>query len=291
MKIALLFWFYKDAEVCRNRLKMLRRFNPGVPIYGLYGGNPEETDRYEAELGPWLDDFKACCTEKDPRWKWLNGDAMIAEWFRQGGAALDWDSVVVVQWDMVVLASWRELLGELKEGELLLSGLRPIEEVIDWWQWVTRDRADYLAFREDLARRFGPEAPVFCCQFIVVALPRLFLEKYSRLELDFGFIEYRLPTYAHALGIPFGTSSKIRCHWPGDPATADLPPERRTLTAQKIPIDLVTIFRNLLDRKGDRVFHPYNRLFPVDMSSSRQLLGEILQGRSAKLFKKTSPSR
>jgi len=39
MKLAVLFWFYKEPEICHNRLEILRQHNPTVPIYGLYGGD------------------------------------------------------------------------------------------------------------------------------------------------------------------------------------------------------------------------------------------------------------
>src|SRR5437764_596397 len=35
-RLAILFWFYKDAEVCQNRIRHLRRNNRGTPIYGLF---------------------------------------------------------------------------------------------------------------------------------------------------------------------------------------------------------------------------------------------------------------
>ena len=38
----ILFRFYNQFDVCRERLRLLRHFNPDVPIYGLYGGPPED---------------------------------------------------------------------------------------------------------------------------------------------------------------------------------------------------------------------------------------------------------
>ncbi len=38
VQLGILFWFYRDVGLCRNRLRLLRRRNPGTPIYGLYGG-------------------------------------------------------------------------------------------------------------------------------------------------------------------------------------------------------------------------------------------------------------
>jgi len=30
MKLAILFWFYKEQEICENRLKLLRKYNPEI---------------------------------------------------------------------------------------------------------------------------------------------------------------------------------------------------------------------------------------------------------------------
>jgi len=35
MKLAILFWFYKEPEICQNRLELLRQNNPTISIYGL----------------------------------------------------------------------------------------------------------------------------------------------------------------------------------------------------------------------------------------------------------------
>ena len=124
----ILFWFYKDADTCANRIALLRRYNPGVPIYGLYGGSTEGVTSYASRLGPLLDDFCACLTDMNCHWKWRNGDLLIAEWFRQRGHELPWDTVFIAQWDMLVLEDVRKTFSGLRRGELYLSGLRPVRE-------------------------------------------------------------------------------------------------------------------------------------------------------------------
>jgi hypothetical protein len=39
--LAILYWFYKEPEVTKNHLQMIRRHNPGRKIYGLFGGQSE----------------------------------------------------------------------------------------------------------------------------------------------------------------------------------------------------------------------------------------------------------
>ena len=36
MKKAILFRFYKEIDVCINRLKLIKKYNPELEIFGLY---------------------------------------------------------------------------------------------------------------------------------------------------------------------------------------------------------------------------------------------------------------
>ena len=94
MKLAILFWFYKEPEVCKNRLEILRQNNPKTPIYGVYGGNPQEAEQFESVLSPYLDDFHAFIEDKDSLWKWLQGDLLLTHWYRERGKDLDWDTIL-----------------------------------------------------------------------------------------------------------------------------------------------------------------------------------------------------
>jgi hypothetical protein len=78
MRLAALFWFYADFDVCENRLRLLRLFNPGLPIYGLYGGSAEDVEEARRRLGPLLDDFYAYGGAEPAAWKWRHGDRVIA---------------------------------------------------------------------------------------------------------------------------------------------------------------------------------------------------------------------
>ncbi|HEY9909586.1 MAG TPA: hypothetical protein V6D18_18500, partial [Thermosynechococcaceae cyanobacterium] len=150
MKLAILFWFYKEPEVCQNRLVILRQHNPTTPIYGLYGGDLATIDQYKSTLSPHLNDFYAFTEAKDSYWKWVQGDLMITQWFHDRGKELEWDTILIVQWDMLVFGAVEELFSMLKQDEILLSGLRPITEVENDWQWVSPKIPDlrqrYLEF-------------------------------------------------------------------------------------------------------------------------------------------------
>lgn len=88
MKIAILFWFYKEPQVCENRLKILRKYNPDTPIYGLYGGDSKDENIHRSILNKYLDDFYVFNKKRDTNWKWLHGDLMITDWYRERGVKL-----------------------------------------------------------------------------------------------------------------------------------------------------------------------------------------------------------
>ena len=73
-----LFWFYKDFQICRDRLKKLRKLNKNIRIYALYGGPLPEASKALTYIYDLVDDYYVYPHEKQPRWKWKHGDQMIA---------------------------------------------------------------------------------------------------------------------------------------------------------------------------------------------------------------------
>jgi hypothetical protein len=280
VKLAVLFWFYKEPDICQNRLEILRQYNPDVPIYGLYGGDLATVDIYKSQLDRYLDDFYAFPEAKDSQWKWLQGDLMITHWYRERGQCLDWDTVTIVQWDMLVFAPIDRLFSMLAPDTILLSGLRPIAEVENDWLWVTpkipAHRHQYLNFLEYIDKTFDYQQEPMGCIFIIACLPRIFLEPYSQIDRpELGFIEYRIPIYAQILGIPVCENHPFSAWWvDNDPTFYNKNPWQRTLdlldrrfnphplNPTRNDISLIAIHRQLNIPTGARMFHPYQYLFP-----------------------------
>lgn len=270
MKLAILFFYYKDVDVCKNRLEILRKFNPEIKVYGLFGGPIEEESVFRQELGSFMNDFYAFSEAKDAYWKWINGDLVINEWFRQRGKDLEWDTIIVYQWDMLMFGPVDKIFSVLKRDEILLSGIRRVKEVEEWWAWTKPGEKEnherYIQYAEHLKENHGYDNDVLCCQFVVVCLPRVFLAKYAYLSNpELGFVEYRIPTYASIFGIPFCTSHNFQCWWGMDPGIGDVPARKKVLNAQKwSPVPTRTILWHLIRKNGARVFHPYNMVFPFN---------------------------
>jgi hypothetical protein len=292
MKLAVLFWFYKEPEVCKNRLDILRKNNPTIPIYGVYGGDLAAVDDHKAILHPYLDDFYVFNEDKDSRWKWLQGDLMLTQWYRERGKDLSWDSVVIVQWDMLVFGRIEEMFSMLRKDQILLSGLRPIAEVESEWLWVTPKvpeyRQQYLEFLDHIQKTYNYRDEPVGCLFIVVCLPRIFMESYAQLEQpELGFLEYRIPMYAQIFGIDFCENHPFQAWWVDvDPMFHAKNPVKRMLNSIQLrlnpnplnparrDISLIPIFRHLKTQTGARIFHPYGPIFPL---KSQEWFGALMQ--------------
>ena len=57
MKLAILFWFYKEPEICKNRLELLKKYNSDLKIFGLYGGGKFQTEKEQKQIGGKLHEF------------------------------------------------------------------------------------------------------------------------------------------------------------------------------------------------------------------------------------------
>lgn len=284
MQLGVVFWFYKDAVVCENRLRLLRRRNAGLPVYGLYGGPPEEAPEFARRLGTRLDDFWCYPDPVDAEWKWRNGDLMLARWFAERGTAFAWDSVFVAQWDMVVTRPIAELLPPMEKGEMLLSGLRPVREVESWWRWTRwkATRREYDELLALVAERYGAVDDPWCCQFIGMVLPRGFLERYGGIERpELGFLEYKVPVYAQAFGVPLVADTVFRPWWPEEPGAGQSPRTDRLVHAWGTPVRLPVMLYEATRPRGRRVFHPYHGIYPHDISSVRDALRHRRAGRLA----------
>ena len=272
INLAILFWFYKKPRICWNRLLILKKFCPGLKIFGLFGGKQTEKDVYRNFLGQYLDNFYTS-PYANPRWKWLNGDLMILDWYNQRGKGLSWDSIAVVQWDTLVFDSlYQQFLG-IKKGEIFLSGLRVLNNKLEKkWVWTQPEdpkRQTYQEFLNYIRKNYHYFSSPLCCQFIFAIFPRLFFEKYSRVKnKEIGMLEYKIPTYAKIFGIPF-YKKDLGVYWHKGKQ------QDKPLNALPVKITKETINFNLKRRKGWRIFHPYYQNWPLlqNKKRSKHLLG------------------
>ncbi len=198
----ILFRFYNQFDACRERLRLLRHFNPDVPIYGLYGGPPEHWDdaRQSVEdavvhLHTW--------SAVDPHWKWLHPDLSVKEWFRAYGHAIPFDLLYEYDYDMLVCAPLHEVYPPLPANGLAFTAVRRTESMANRWQWIAHPdfRPSYLAFCDHLAERYGVDSIEQVILGPGPLLTRRFLTAFCQLEdCDLVLSELAYPAFAQVLG-------------------------------------------------------------------------------------------
>ncbi len=258
MDLSILFWFYKEKEICRNRLEQISRYNRDIKIYGLYGGLKSDFSEYEKMTGDFFDDLYNTQIEYDSHWKWLNGDLLIVDWYIKRGKFLKWDSLVIVQWDMLVFDNFITMFSDMNKDEIFITYYRKltydIENIWSWTQPGSKYRSEYLNFKSHVRTEYGYEGDLWCCGFILEIFPRSFLENYSLIkDKEIGFSEYKIPTYANMWGYRF--FEKYVGEWyDGDKSES-------AINAWGIEISEEYINKQLSNPDGFRLFHPYYKIW------------------------------
>ena len=256
MKRAILFRFHTDADVARNRLRLLRRHNPDVPIYGLYGGPAEECDSFRAALA-------AECTHllavegKPAYWLWTNGDLASRYWFCKYGLNTDFEMLHVVEWDLLLLAGVAELYGHVPRNAVGITAPRPVTSVDGVWDpWLTEDehRERWATLLDWAKRNYHHHAEPICCLGPGWCFPRAFLQSYVDVAVpEICHDELRVPLMAQVLGFPLHDTGICRA-WMS-------PAEHKFFNCDGAEVRLDTVLRELRDPHGRRAFHPYRRAF------------------------------
>lgn len=251
MKRIILYRYHENVDFSIDRLTVIKKLNPEVPVYGLYGGDENEFDKYEAALASFFEDHY-CIRSKPGFWKWGNSDLAYRLWYKDMGHLIDFDSVVVIEWDLVFLEPIEKIYSHVMPGQLGMTGLTPLSKVEKKWFW-TRDpaqRQNWLNLLEFVKHHYNYQDSPYASLCPGVILPKQFLEQFSKLEVpELGHDELRLPLFAQVLGyelVDLGFSRK----W----FSAS---ENQYFNCNDIDILPATIEKEYSKRKGRRVFHPF----------------------------------
>ena len=196
----ILFRYHGAFDICASRLELLRKFNPGKQICGLYGGPQEGLE--EARSLP-LDSFYSIPMD-DPWWKWANGDLCVRWWFRDVGHQLSFDFAHMIEWDMLLLRPIDELFAHVRDGVALSvirrSGNFDLEGLI--WTAAMRGAWELDALRALLRERYQQEVDTHWAGFCGAVLSRNFLERYSEEVVpSYCNDEIRVSAFAQAYGM------------------------------------------------------------------------------------------
>lgn len=255
MKRIIIFRFHDYFDVCENRLKLLKKYNPEILIYGIFGGDEKYNDNLPKYLRKYFADV-FYLKGKSGDWKWKNFDFALQEWFREQGEKIDFDFVHVVEWDLLLFDSLLTLCPNPKESEVYLTGLVPINKVKKTLVWVTEEPykqeypklLDYvkknLNFTDDSYASLGPG----------LSFNRAFIERYSKEPVpEFCNDEIRVTLFAQVYGFEL-RDTNFQKKWFNEH-------EYKYFNCINKNIDSKIIAAELKKESGRRVFHPFREKY------------------------------
>jgi hypothetical protein len=256
------FRFDRNPLVCRDRIALLRRMNPGVPVFGLYGG-PAGGRRHAFELGHryflHLDGFYAI--EHAPIWSWKNGDLALMEWFRDVGSRLDFDVVHLVEWDLLLLEPLGRVYSSVPPGAVGLTARTPLTDVSTDWRWVrgTENVRQLAQLRSWAADTWGYSGQLDACLGVGPCFPRAFLVDYLAADPpELCHDELRWPLLGRVLGYEVA-DTQLRRAWHDEA-------EDGIFGSTGAAVSTSTILSELAKVDGRRAFHPVHTKNPARVS-------------------------
>jgi len=256
MDRAILFRFHRRIEVCRDRISLLRKLNPGLPVYGMYGGPDREAGVYKDGLGPLLDGFYHL-TAGDAEWRRLNFDAALSLWYRDFGCGVAFDVLHYIEWDLLLLESVEKIYAHIPRESLGLTGLVVLEEIIKDWFWFTRYersseyRSQWKQLLAYVKKNYGYNMKPCACVNPGGVFPRRFIDKLSSCDIpQLCHEEVRIPLFAQVFGFRM---SDTRLFFRGAEGEREI---FNCLGSDRYAVKDETIARHMKNPSGRRAFHP-----------------------------------
>jgi len=251
-----LFHFHDRFELCRSRVKFLKRLNPGLPVFGLYGGDPRGFERARVLESAGLISIH-CTSREGSAWsRWKDTDLAVSEWYQRFGCTIPFSRVHVIQWDLLFCSGLSEAYRRVHERAVALTGLISLRRIAHTWDWtanseLAQDGQKLLQWVKD---EFHYADEPLACIGPGYSLPRAFLHRYSAMRIaSLGHDELRLPLFAQILGFDL-VDTGFYDGWTN-------PDTERHFNADGREADPAAVAIELAKRDGCRVFHPCRERF------------------------------
>jgi len=248
-----LFRYHKDLEVCKNRLQFFSRFNPGMKIHGLFGGDETQFDEFSRSLDLLSSNY--LIKDVPGEWKWKDFDFILKKWYSEKGCQLGFRNLYLLEWDFILYESVEEAYWEYPVDHVVFTGLRPLREIESKWYWTIHPpkKKEFEKLKAHLKEEFDFNKPLYGCICPGLRVSRTFLDAMHKIELPaFGNDELRFPLYAQLADIDFSGNDFFK-KWFSKK-------ESRYFNCNSKEINSKTIKRQLKKKKGRRAFHPVRSL-------------------------------
>ncbi len=255
IKRIVLFRFHRNALVCKNKLELLQKFNPGIKVFGLFGGRESELVAFKKVLKLYLKNIY-CIKGKSKYWKWANSDLAIRQWYKDYGKKLTFDVLHFIEWDMLLFAPISKLYKHIPKDGVGLTGLTKLKKIEKRWDWMYREpyRSRWAKLFEFVKDKYAYNKEPYACIGGGPCLPKKFLEKYAAIDVpELAHDELRYPLFAQILGFKLYDTKFYRKFFDKN--------EERFFNAEKQDIKLSVIKKELSKSSGRRVFHPYRKVW------------------------------
>lgn len=255
MENIILFRFHGDFEACKERIRILQRFNSDTPIYGLYGGPKEKFDEAKAVLSDFLVNLQISSGD-DRKYKWFHADQILKEWFLNYGKGLDFTFLYDYESDILTLKPLDEIYPRIGEKTIALSGVEKLEDVREGWNWTSK--YPYKKAFEELCRfmgsTYGVKSPTWASLGPGPYFPKSFLEDFSSAKQPEELIEQVIseimyPYYAEVLGYEI-VNTGLHPRW------SDIKAGEKYFNCNNISIEKETIIAEAQKPDGVQAFHP-----------------------------------
>jgi len=202
MKRIVLYRYYHKLENNKQLIKFLKFLNPGIEIYGLFGGSEDQYNEATEFLKDELT-HNYLIKDKDTNWKWKNGDMTYQLWYNDFGHTIDFDFMHAVEWDLLYFEPLDKLFEHVPVDSLGVTGLIPISKIKDRWFWITDPsyHEEWLQMIDFFKKKYNYNQQPHGFLGPGATLPRAFLEKIKDIEIPpLNLDELRIPMLAQTLG-------------------------------------------------------------------------------------------
>lgn len=252
----ILFRFHDRFDVSKQRIELLTKQNPSVPIFGLFGGNKSLYEKAQSELSDQLIDIYLD-KHDDPQWKWLHPDLSLKDWFRNFGKNIHFDFIYDYEWDIATFDALVNIYPATKSNTLYFSGVKYLtSETKILWDWTGKEphKSQYEKFSRYMKSTYGVEHLDIGTLGPAPLLSREFLEQFSESEdIDWVISEISYPAYAQAFGYNI-VDNTFHPGWFSDDA-------KRYFNCNDDLIQESTMIEEFKKIKGRKIFHPFKEMF------------------------------
>lgn len=253
MKRIVLFRFHKEPKICLNRLELIKKYNPNVKIYGIFGGDEKQLSKFHL-LDKYIEHIHII-PQHD--WKWRFFDLALKDWFLHFAYQLDFDIVHIIEWDLLYFDSLDSIFRNIQKNENAIACLEFMSNVEHKWDWICEEpySKEWIELKIYLSKHFNYSSNYYASLGPGLSLCYNFLKEYSKIEdLYLTNDEVKIPNFSTALG--FTNKSFFDFNWFSDNGVY------MYYNCVNKEININMIKQELLNKNGRRIFHPYRKIFP-----------------------------